>query len=172
MIVLGIDPGLSGACAVIDHNGLRAVFDLPTMPIPGVGPKALIQNKIDGRSLRSLLLKHVPPGEVVGHAVIEQVGTMGGKNNSVQSQGSLLRTLGAIETVAECLKFPVEYVASTKWKRFYGLIDPNLKDSQRKAASLRKARVLYPACQDIPLAGDHNRAEAILIAHWGHRRLS
>ena len=51
MIVLGIDPGLTGACAVVGHDGLRAVFDLPTMPIPGVGPKALVQRKINGLSL-------------------------------------------------------------------------------------------------------------------------
>ena len=39
-IIIGIDPGLTGACAVLDHQGVRAVFDLPTMPVPGAGPKA------------------------------------------------------------------------------------------------------------------------------------
>lgn len=173
MIVIGIDPGLSGACAVIDHNGLRAVFDLPVMKIPGVGPKALVQNKIDGRVFCALLLKHCPASEGKPTVVLEAVGTMGGANNAVQTQGSLLRSLGALETVAECLKFPLTYANTQTWKRFYGLVVPKdftMSDSQRSADAKRramaKARALYPACEEISRVKDHNRAEAILLAHW------
>lgn len=168
-MIVGIDPGLSGACAVRDHAGLRAVFDLPTMPIPGIGPKALVQRKIDGRTLCKLLLQHCPPTEAKPTVVIEAVGTMGGANNAVQTQGSLLRSLGAIETVAECLAFPIEYVNAQTWKRFFGLIDPNLSQSERKARALATARRLYPGCADLGRAKDHNRAEGILIAHWSWR---
>lgn len=173
MIVIGIDPGLSGACSILDHNGLRAVFDLPVMKIPSVGPKALVQNKIDGYTFCGLLLKHCPASEGRPTVVIESVGTMGGANNAVQTQGSLLRSLGALETVAECLKWPIEYAYPQTWKRFYGLVvakDYNLSDSQRTSAAkktaMEKARALYPACDDIGRVKDHNRAEAILLAHW------
>ncbi len=165
MLVVGIDPGLTGACAVLDHNGLRGVFDLPTMGIPGVGPKAMVQRKIDGRALLDLLLKYCPAGEARPTIVIEAVGTMGGANNAVQTQGSLLRSLGAIETVAECMKYPVEYVSPQSWKRRYGLIDPKLSARDRKAKAMETARRCYPSCADISRAKDHNRAEAILIAH-------
>lgn len=176
MIVIGIDPGLTGACSIVDHNGLRAVFDLPTMKIPGVGPKAMVQNKIDGRAFCALLLKHCPASEGKPTFVIEAVGTMGGANNAVQTQGSLLRSLGALETVAECLKFPVVYAHTQTWKRFYGLVvakDVTLTDSQRTTAAKRNAmataRRLFPDCTDIGLAKHHNRSEAILIAHWWRR---
>jgi hypothetical protein len=165
MIVIGIDPGLSGACSVLDHNGLRAVFDLPVMPIPGVGPKAMIQNKVDGRALVKLLRQHCPPGEAV-QSVIEAVNVMGGKNNAVQTQGSLLRTLGAIEAVLECLGWAPEYANPQTWKRHFGLIDSELSDAQRKAKAMQCARRLYPQCNEIARAKDHNRAESILIAHW------
>ena len=165
MIVLAIDPGLSGACSVLDHNGLRAVFDLPTMPIPGVGPKAMIQNKVDGRTLVKVLRQHCPAGEPV-KAVIEAVNVMGGKDNAVQTQGSLLRTLGAVETVLECLGWAPEYANPQTWKRFFGLIDSELTPAQRKAKALQCARRLYPQCNEIARAKDHNRAEAMLIAHW------
>ncbi len=105
--------------------------------------------------------------------VIEAVGTMGGANNAVQTQGSLLRSLGALETVAECLKFPLMYAYPQTWKRYYGLVvpkDESLTDSQRTAAAKRKAmetaRALYPACTEISRVRDHNRAESILLAHW------
>lgn len=165
MIVVGIDPGLTGACTVLDHNGLRAVFDLPTMAIPGVGEGAMVQRKIDGRAFCALLLKHCPPGEKP-MAVIEAVNVMGGKNNAIQTQGSLLRSLGALEAVMECLRWPLKYVPPQKWKRVYGLIDSNLTDTQRKAKAMECARRLYPQCNEIARAKDHNRAESLLIAHW------
>ena len=169
MLIVGIDPGLTGACAVLDHNGLRAVFDMPTMPIPGVGPKALVQRKVDGRALCKLLLRHCPSTEGAPGVVIEAVGTMGGANNAIQTQGSLLRSLGAIETVVECLSWPPAYVHPQSWKRFFGLLDSNAKDTERKRMSLEKARALYPDCQDLGRAKDHNRAEAVLIARHFRR---
>lgn len=162
-MVVSFDPGLTGAGAVLDHNGLRAVFDIPTMPIPGVGPKALVQRKLDAHALCRLLLEHCPAAEGKPQVVIEAVGTMGGKNNSVQTQGSLLRTLGALEAVVECLAFPVEYVAPKRWKAMFGL-------GPDKKQALEVARRLYPDCADISRAKDHNRAESILIAHWQMRR--
>lgn len=161
MIVIGIDPGLTGAVAVMDHNGVRAVFDLPIMPVPGAGPKALVKNKIDGYKLCQLLLKHSHAEDGVPRVFLEKVSTMGGANNAVQTQGSLMRSLGAIETVVECLKWPLEQVAPQTWKRLYGL-------GSDKAAALNKARELHEeAAADLKLAKHHNRAEAILLAHWG-----
>lgn len=170
MIVCAIDPGLTGACAVLDHNGPRAVFDLPTMPDGAVGPKAMIQRKVDGRALAKLLRQHCPAGESV-HAVIEAVRLLagkqaGGKDNTLQSQGALFGAYRTCETVLECLGWAPEYAAPQTWKRFFGLIDSELTPTQRKAKSLQCARRLYPFCPDIGLAKFHNRAEAILLAHW------
>lgn len=172
MLIVGIDPGLTGACAVLGHNGLRGVYDLPTMPIPGVGPKAMVQRKIDGRALLNLLQKACPAAEGKPTFVIEAVGTMGGANNAVQTQGSLLRSLGAIETVAECLLCSIVYVAPQSWKRSYGLIDPALKPTQRKNKALETARRCFPSCMDLGRAKDHNRAEAVLLARYGQMELA
>lgn len=176
MIVVGIDPGLTGACAVLDHRGLRAVFDVPTMPDPIAGPKAKINTKVDARALVRLLRQHCPAGEPV-QSVVEAIRAMapkkdGGKDHSAQSQGSLLRTFGSVETVMECLGWRPQYVSPQTWKRSYGLIDPKLSPSQRKRKSLEVARRLYPACADIGLAKHHNRAEAILLAHGFRERVA
>lgn len=170
MIVAAIDPGLTGACTVLDHNGLRAVFDLPTMADPVAGPAAKIKSKIDGRALVRLLRQHCPVGEPV-RAVIETIRPMppkrdGGKDQTAQSQGSLLRTFGAIENTLECLGWRPEYVPPQTWKRYFGLIDSELSTAQRKAKAVQCARRLYPQCNEIARAKDHNRAESILIAHW------
>lgn len=166
MIVIGIDPGLTGAVAVMDHNGVRAVFDLPTMPVPGAGPKALVKNKIDGRALCQLLLKHCPASEGKPRVFLEKVSTMGGANNAVQTQGSLMRSLGAIETVVECLKWPLEQVAPQSWKKQFGI-------GSDKAKALETARKLHPeAAADLKRVRDHNRAEAILLAHFGRTEVA
>lgn len=130
------------------------------MQLPGDG---MVTRKIDGRALVELLRRHTVPGEPV-QVFLEQVGTMGGKNNAVQTQGSLMRTLGAIEAVLECLRMPPQMVYPQKWKAFYAL-------DKNKAAALAKARLLYPAMSgtSLKLAKHHNRAESILIAHWGLR---
>lgn len=171
MITIGFDPGLTGACSVLDHNGLRAVFDLPVMPIPNVGPKAKVKLKIDGRALAKALRMHCPAGESV-QSVIEGVNVMGGANNAVQAQGSLMRSLGTIETVLECMGWAPAYANPQTWKRAYGLIDSELSATERKAKATACARRLYPGCKDIARAKDHNRAEAILIGHWLMRELA
>lgn len=166
MIVIGIDPGLTGACAVMDHNGVRAVFDLPIMKAPDVGPDAMVQNKIDGRALCQLLLKHCPASEGKPHVILEKVGTMGGKNNAVQTQGALLRTLGAVETVLECLNYKIQYVAPQSWKKRFGL-------KSEKSKSLETARRLHPeVLAELKRVKDHNRAEAVLLAHYGRMEVA
>ena len=107
MIIIGIDPGLTGACAVLGQHGVKTVFDLPTMPVPGAGEKALVKRKIDSYALCQLLLKHSPAGEGKPTVVIEQVHARG-DGNSMQTQASMMRSLGAIETVIECLKWRIE----------------------------------------------------------------
>lgn len=166
MICIGIDPGLTGAIAFVDHRSC-VVVDLPTMPLPGNGT---ITRKIDGHAFVQLLRRHTIPGEPV-QVFVEQVGTMGGGKSGPSAQGSLMRTLGALEAVLECMRMPPQMVSPRKWKGWYGLIDPNAKDAERKRASLNKARTLYPSLHstELRLANSHNRAEAVLIAHWGHR---
>lgn len=154
MIAVGVDPGLTGAVACVDSQGRCAIFDIPTVALPGTG---LIRRRIDGAALARSLREMCPVGETAVVAV-EAVRTMGGQNNAVQTQGSLMRSLGAIEAVLEVLRLPFSSVEPQVWKGFYGL-------GAEKKASLVKALTLYPGAP-IKLAKDHNKAEALLIAHW------
>jgi crossover junction endodeoxyribonuclease RuvC len=153
MIILGIDPGITGAVAAIDRAGWPQIYDLPTTPLPGAG---LVRRRIDGRALIEILRALVPPGEVA-QVHVEQVGAMGGKNNATQTVFSLGRTLGAIEALCEAARWPIAMVQPKAWKEFYGL-------GKDKGAALELARRLYPDAP-LPRMKDHNRAEALLIAH-------
>lgn len=157
MIIVGIDPGLTGALAFVDSRGSCVIEDIPTVALPGNG---MVKRKVDGLALARLVRQHCPASEDA-MVVCEAVRAMGGKNNAVQTQGSLMRTLGAIEAVFEVLRFPWQIVEPQTWKRHYGL-------GSEKGASLEVARRLYPSAP-LKLAKHHNRAEALLIAHYGQQ---
>jgi hypothetical protein len=158
MIAVGIDVGLTGAAAFLGSNGTCTVEDLPTVDLAGNG---LIRRRIDGRAFAEIMRRNCPVGEPV-RVFMEQVSTMGGKNNAVQTQGSLMRSLGAIEATLEVLRVPALMVHPKAWKGFYGL-------SSDKKESLQVARTLYPRAP-LTLARHHNRAESLLIAHWGMQK--
>ena len=66
----------------------------------------------------------------------------------------------------ECLKYPVQYVAPQRWKKAFAL-------GSDKAMALETARRLYPgAAAELKRQKDHNRAEAVLLAHWGRGELA
>ena len=163
MIIIGIDPGLTGACSFIDtRTKACSVHDLPTMPLPGNG---LIKRKIDGLALAQLLRVHAPVDEDAA-SFLEQVGAMGSKNNAVQTQVSLGRSLGAIEAVLECFRRPPAMLHPQTWKKRFGL-------GSDKALARQIAVSLYPMlAEDLKLVKHHNRAEAVLIAHFGMGRVA
>ena len=171
MIIIGIDPGLTGGLAVIDsRSGACSVHDLPTTPLEGNG---LIRRRIQGRELGLLIRKLQPAGESAA-VFLEEVGAMGGKNNSIQSQASLAGTFLGIRCVLDVLQMPARLVRPQTWKRKLKLMrEPDEKDGPYKARHLAVARALYPAAADtLARVKDHNRAEALLIAHYGMQEVA
>lgn len=164
MNVIGVDIGLTGALCVLRGDGRAAVvLDLPTVAVDG---KGLVRRRLDARALMAMLREAVPIGEQA-LAVIEDVHTMPGRLNSPQSQGSLLHSRGVVETVLELARWPVHGVSPQRWKRFYGLL------GKGKDASLHTARTLYPSLHpQLRRAMDHNRADAVLLAHYGSREFA
>ena len=154
-LVIGIDPGLSGALAMLGTGGLLAVADLPVVA-KGSGA-GRVKNEINPAALSHLLRDWV-----AGHAddvlvVIERVSAM--PDQGVAGVFSLGDTLGSIRGVVATRGYPVAWVTPQRWKKHYGL--PADKELARA-----RAIQLYPDA-DLPRKKDHNRAEAILIARYG-----
>ena len=73
------------------------------------------------------------------------------------------------------LRFPCALVEPRAWQRFVGLAGKGKESRERGAlpAAVLTARELYPAAaHDLQRVKDHNRAEALLIAHYGARTLT
>jgi len=151
-LILGLDPGLTGALALFDSGGeLIVLEDLPTIADGKL-------HWIDASRLLPQLLE-LKAGRPV-RAIVERQQAMPAQGRSScltigLALGSLLATLQA----ARCA---IELVSASAWKAALGL-------GPDKHASLHKARLLYPTA-DLTLAKHHGRAEALLIAHWALMR--
>jgi hypothetical protein len=88
------------------------------------------------------------------------------KGSSAQTVGSQYRTRGTVECVLEMLRLQVNAVHVLRWKKFYGL------DADKEKAR-QLALQLYPVLgAQLARKSDHNRAEAVLLAHYGLRKLA
>lgn len=159
-LIIGIDPGLSGALARMTESGLSGLSDIPVMA-KGKG-SGKVKNEINAAGLNALLKEWAN-----GHAddvlvVMERVSSMPGQG--VASMMSLGDTVGCIRGVVAARGYPLHWVTPQKWKKHFGLVAG--KDVDGKELARAKAIQLYPAA-DLARKKDHNRAEAVLIARWG-----
>ena len=168
MQIIGVDPGLTGALALLNHNGLQAVHDIPTM-IKGNGEGA-VKNQVDPGALDDLLrawIEGKDKNEVM--VMIESQGPVRLPGNKIlggASAFSLAYTAGVIEGVVTALRLPRELVTPSVWKKALGL---TAKGPDKKALARAMAQRYYPEA-DFHLIKSHNRAEAVLIARYGHQK--
>lgn len=158
--LLGIDPGQTGALALIDHEGtIIAVCDMPVLPLSG-------KEEIDIVGLVSLLheLEFAGERERIGHAFIERAQSM--PQQGVASTCVTCENYGVVRAVLVTLGIPVTEVRARVWKE--ALAVPAEKDGARKRAT----ELLPDAAQWWPLAKHHNRAESAMIALFGLRSLN
>ena len=149
-MILGIDPGKSGAVAVLGHDGaLVAVHD---MPIVGPIVSAVLLDELVHDYVDPL---HDGPS---GTAVIEDVHAM--PKQGVTSSFSFGRSLGVAEGVLAGNGYSLRYVSPAKWKKALGL-------TSDKGVSRRRAIEVWPnRASWFARVKDDGRAEAALIALW------
>ncbi|WP_261532583.1 hypothetical protein [Burkholderia multivorans] len=163
MLTLGIDPGISGALAALDHTGRLRVVDMPIRAKNGAGK---VRNEVDPCALRSWLRELVPAGERA-IVVMEALNTFAG--GSVQTMASLEATKAVIATVCELSGHAVELVTPQRWQGFFGIKRSATEDTKRQ--SLRIARELY-GIEFFPLQKHDGRADATLIARFAQRTMT
>ena len=153
MKIIGIDPGLSGAIAVLENSKVLNIFDMPVM---SEGKKN--KRQLNSAQLVSLIKRNIKTNEEVV-VVVEQVNAMPGQG--VTSIFNFGQTFGAIKGVCAALELPIFLVRPSKWKKYFELINSS-KDSSRT-----KAIEMYPILSDqLSKKKDVNKSDAILIARF------
>lgn len=143
---IGIDPGATGAIAVIREDGDVSIYDYP-------GDERQLIMLMAGIALDILPLR----------VVIEYQQSM--PKQGVASTFKLGVNYGSWLTAVAAYSMPLHIVRPKDWKSGMGY--PVKKDVDTKKHSLTTARRLYPqAAKYLTRAGDHNRAEALLLAHY------
>ena len=153
MIIIGIDPGLSGALAILKDSKVLKIFDMPVM---SEGKKN--KKQLNSAQLVSILKENMT--EIDNTAVVvEQVNAMPGQG--VTSMFNFGQTFGAIKGVCAALGLPIFFVRPSKWKKHFELINSS-KDSSRT-----KAIEMYPLLSDkLSKKKDVNKSDAILMARY------
>ncbi|PON59567.1 MutS [Trema orientale] len=160
--VIGIDPDLSGAVAILkdgDSDCPAQVFDSPHLPVL-VGGK--VRRRLDAKSIIQLLRSFDAP--IGTTAYIEQ--SIPFPKDGKQGWWSGGFGYGLWIGILVALGFSVVPVPSFSWKKKFELSgSTSTKDDSRRVAS-----TLFPSMSSLlKRKKDHGRAEALLIAAYGRR---
>tara|TARA_B100000161_G_C33271931_1_gene290344 strand:+ start:78 stop:563 length:486 start_codon:yes stop_codon:yes gene_type:complete len=153
MKIIGIDPGLSGAIAILEDNKVLGIYDIPVM---SEGKKN--KRQLNSAQLVKIIRENInPEDEIV--VVVEQVNAMPGQG--VTSMFNFGQTFGAIKGICAALELPIFFARPSKWKKHFELINSS------KDASRTKAIEMYPSLSnELAKKKDVNKSDAILIARF------
>lgn len=158
-LVLGIDPGVTGALALLADGEFAGFIDIPSAPRRTKG------NEVNGLELSvrldAALAKHQGAYRI---AVLERIGIRPGQSASATSNFG--ETFGLIKGVLCHARIKYMVVQSSMWKRDLGLLAPKEEGVDKSAARLAAIEKFPTAAEQLQRVKDHNRADALWIAHW------
>lgn len=167
-MIIGIDPGCSGALVILQDDG--GIVDTLLMPTIKVGTKSRVNGAAISAWVNNWILALSPEegGRPEIHAYLEQVNAMpSGGPGSKRTMGTASaftfgHAAGLVEGVVTGAGIPLTLVTPQAWKKKAGLI------GQDKDAARSRAIQLYPGCRLLDLKGKGQAiADAILIARHG-----
>ena len=154
MIIIGIDPGITGAISVLENKKVIEVFDMPTM-IDGKKNK----KQVNGSQVANIIKERLNKDKKETIVVVEHVNAMPGQG--VTSMFNFGQSFGVIKGICSALSLPIYFVRPAKWKKHFNLIKTH------KDASRTKVIEVYPEISSkLSRKKDSNKADAILIARY------
>ena len=155
MLVIGIDPGISGSICFFQDGEIIDVVEMPTMT---EGKKN--KKQVNGAQIFNEINKRISNKDKQNvRIVIEQVSAMPGQG--VTSMFNFGQSFGILKGICSAMQLSVYFVRPAKWKKYFNLIN------SEKDASRTKAIEIYPYFSaHLSRKKDSNKADAILIASF------
>ena len=155
MLIIGIDPGITGAICFFEDGKITDVIEMPNMAEGKKNKKqvngAQIYHEISSR------IKDIKKEDI--KVIIEQVSAMPGQG--VTSMFNFGQSFGILKGICSAMQLPMYFVRPTKWKKYFNLIN------SEKDASRTKAIEVFPYfSSELSRKKDSNKADAILIASF------
>ena len=155
MLIIGIDPGISGSICFFEDGNILDVVEMPTM---AEGKKN--KRQVNGAQIFNEISKRVDKAEKQNvRVVIEQVSAMPGQG--VTSMFNFGQSFGILKGICSAMQLPMYFIRPAKWKKYFGLI------KSEKDASRTKAIEMFPYfSSQLSKKKDSNKADAMLIASF------
>ena len=155
MLIIGIDPGISGSICFFKDGKILDVIEMPTMT---EGKKN--KKQVNGSQIYNEILKRVNKFETSDiRVIVEQVTAMPGQG--VTSMFNFGQSFGILKGICSAMQLPIYFVRPAKWKKYFNLIN------SEKGASRTRAIEIFPYfSSQLSKKKDVNKADAILIASF------
>ena len=155
MLIIGIDPGISGSICFFEDGRILDVVEMPTMTEGKKNKKQVngsqIYNEIFNR------IKQRDKNEI--KVIIEQVSAMPGQG--VTSMFNFGQSYGILKGICSAMRLPMYFVRPAKWKKYFNLIN-----SEKDASRTRAIEIFPDFSSQLSRKKDSNKADAILIASF------
>ena len=155
MLIIGIDPGISGSICFFENGKILDVIEMPTMAEGKKNKRQVngsqIYNEISNR------IHKVKNQEI--RVIIEQVSAMPGQG--VTSMFNFGQSFGILKGICSAMQLPMYFVRPAKWKKYFNLIN-----SEKDASRTRAIEIFPYFSSQLSKKKDSNKADAILIASF------
>jgi len=155
MLIIGIDPGISGSLCFFEDG---KIIDVIEMPVMADGKKN--KRQVNGAQIYNEIFKRtkgIKKEDI--KVIIEQVSAMPGQG--VTSMFNFGQSFGVLKGICSAMQLPLYFVRPAKWKKYFNLIN------SEKDASRTKAIEVFPyISQQLSKKKDANKADAILISSF------
>ena len=126
MLIIGIDPGISGSICFFKDGRILEVIEMPVMT---EGKKN--KKQVNGAQINNEFLKRIHNKDDDIRVVIEQVSAMPGQG--VTSMFNFGQSYGILKGICSAMQLPMFFVRPAKWKKYFNLINSQ-KDASRTRA--------------------------------------
>ena len=155
MLIIGIDPGVSGSICFLKDG---KILDVIEMPVMNEGKKN--KKQVNGAQIYNEITKKINKNpETNIRVVIEHVTAMPGQG--VTSMFNFGQSFGVLKGICSAMRLPMFFVRPAKWKRYYNLIN-----SEKDASRTRAIEIFPYFSSQLSKKKDSNKADAILIASF------
>ena len=154
MLIIGIDPGISGSICFFKDGKILEVIEMPVMT---EGKKN--KKQINGSQIYNEFLEKINGKDDETRVVIEQVSAMPGQG--VTSMFNFGQSYGILKGICSAMQLPMFFVRPAKWKKYFNLIN-----SQKDASRTRAIEIFPYFSTQLSKKKDSNKADAILIASF------
>ena len=155
MLIIGIDPGISGSICFFQDGRIIDVVEMPTMTEGKKNKKQVNGSQIFNEI--SEKIKNLDKKEI--KVVIEQVSAMPGQG--VTSMFNFGQSFGILKGICSAMQLPIYFVRPVKWKKYFNLIN-----SEKDASRTRAIEIFPYFSGQLSRKKDSNKADAILIASF------